>query len=96
MPTGSLAKVTAKTAVEVCRLFEPSEAARGLLKPNLTPAQFLDALLDHQHPVDAVKFLAQALPKREAVWWTVQCVRTLVSGLAPPGAAALRQIREDA
>ena len=90
MPTGSLAKVTAKTAAEVCRHFEPSEPARGLLKPNHTPAQYLDALLDQKHPVDAVKFLAQALPKREVVWWAGQCVRTLAAGSAAPAAAALK------
>jgi hypothetical protein len=40
---------------------------------------------------DAVRFLASALPKAEAVWWACRCVRTLAGAtLAPPAAAAIQ------
>jgi hypothetical protein len=83
MAIGKLAKVTAERAKEVCGRFELSDAARPLLRDDLSPGQFLDALLAKDCHQDAVKFLAQALPKPEAVWWACQCARTAV-GASPP------------
>jgi hypothetical protein len=72
-------------ATEVCRQVALGEAARALLKPDLTARQFLDLLVAQGHLSDAVRFLAQALPKREAVWWGCLCAR-LVLGPSPPAA----------
>ena len=52
--------------------------------------QFLDALIGKQHFLDAVRFLAHALPKREAVWWACVCARQVADGKEPaPVKAAL-------
>jgi hypothetical protein len=60
------------------------DEARALLRPEWTARQYLDALIAAGHLVDAVRFLAWALPRREAVWWACQCIRA--AGL-PPGPA---------
>src|SRR5262245_769335 len=65
----ALVRVRAKTAAEVAPRAGLGEAALSLLREGLTPRQFLDLLLDHEHYGDAIKFLAFALPWREAVWW---------------------------
>lgn len=46
-----------------------------MLKPELTPAQYLTLLMDGQRHIDAVRFLARALPKREATWWACLAAR---------------------
>src|SRR4051794_21799720 len=85
-----LERETARTAAEVCERFTPGEPARGLLRPGLTPRQFLELLIEKEEVPDAVGFLAHALPKREAVWWACLCARS-VAGEKPaaPISAAL-------
>jgi hypothetical protein len=75
MSNGNLAKVTAKTAAQVCQLFSAGEAARKLLRDDLSPAQYLAVLMEQNLCLDAIRFLAHALPKREAVWWACCCAR---------------------
>ena len=91
MPSGPLSKFAAKNAQEVCARFELGDEARPLLRPGLTPAQYLDVLLEKQQYQDATKFLAHGLPKREAVWWACLCAKTAVgASLPPPSAAAIK------
>jgi hypothetical protein len=87
MSSSNMALVAAKTAAEVCRLCPPGEAAQKLLRPELTASQYLAALMEQQLDPDAIRFLAHALPKREAVWWACLCVRS-ARGTTPAAAAA--------
>ncbi len=52
-----------------------SDAAQALLEPTLTIRQFLERITAAQLQVDAIRVLAAGLPKPEAVWWGVLCVR---------------------
>jgi hypothetical protein len=88
MSNGGLAKVTAKTAAEVCKHFPLGDDAKKLLKDTLTPRQFFDALVKEGRFEDAARFLAHALPKREAVWWASQCARQAHGANPPPPVAA--------
>jgi hypothetical protein len=84
-------KVTTKSAGDVAARFVLSDEAKPLLRPGLTPAQFLDALLDKQLNLDAMRLLAHALPKREAVWWACVCTRAMGgTALTAPLAAAVK------
>jgi hypothetical protein len=91
MSNGTLAKVSAKTAQDVCKNFTLGDDAQKLLREGMTPRAFLDALNDKKLPQDAIKFLAHALPKREAIWWALLCAKE-VHGAKPaaPIAAALQ------
>ena len=81
---------TAQTAAAIGRGLQLEDAAQALLREQQTPRQYLDALTDAGHFPDAVRFLAAALPKREAVWWACQCARAARgNALAEPAAAAL-------
>ncbi len=80
MSQGTLTKVTARTAAEVCRAVQLGDEAKKLLRDGLTPRAFLDELVAKKHYPDAVRFLAFALPKREAVWWACLCARQAYSG----------------
>ena len=88
MSPGPFAKVDAKTAEEVCHRYPASDEAKGLLRPDLTPRQYLDLLVENGHPADACQFLAHALPKREAVWWACLCVGPFLGASPPPEHAA--------
>jgi len=46
---------------------------------NPTPLDFARALMAHS-PAGAVVFLAHLLPRREAVWWAIHCVRAMLGG----------------
>jgi hypothetical protein len=54
---------------------ELSEGAAALVKPEMRPREFVSLLMEKQLYPDAVRFLAHALPKREAVWWAWVCAR---------------------
>jgi hypothetical protein len=92
--SNGLAKVAAKTAAEVCKHFPLGEEAKKLLRDGQTPAQFLDTLIDKQHFLDAARFLAHALPKREAVWWACLCGRSVAGANPPPKVGAAFQAAE--
>lgn len=72
-----LPKVSAKTAGEVAARFGLSDEARPLLERHGAGpvAGFFDALVAGKHHADAARLLAYALPRREAVWWALQCAR---------------------
>jgi hypothetical protein len=84
MDNDMLARVAARTAAEVCERYPLEEAARRLLRGDLTPRDYLGLLLAGRQYPEAVRFLAHALPKREAVWWACQCVRLGSGTNAPP------------
>ncbi len=94
MSQGTLTKVTARTAAEVCRAFALGDDAKKLLRDGLSPRAFLDDLLAHKFYPDAVRFLAHALPKREAVWWACLCVRLAQGAGTDPKAVAALQATE--
>jgi hypothetical protein len=94
MESRALVKVAAKMATEVCGRFPVGEEAKQLLRDNLTPAQYLELLIDKQAYVDATRFLAHALPKREAVWWACLCARKVYGTNPLPKIAAALQAAE--
>ena len=57
-------------------MFDLDDPAKALLDDKLQTRQFFTLLSKQQLSLDAVRFLAHALPKREAIWWGACCVRT--------------------
>lgn len=79
-----------RLAAEVAKPLSLTDGAAKLLAPALTPRQFFDALAAVPALADdAVRFLAAALPKREAVWWGALCVRDAVPKPGPEAANAI-------
>src|SRR5262245_53177425 len=83
MSTSPPTKVTPKSAADIGKLFTLGDEAKPLLRDGMTPRQYLDILIDKQQYVDAVRFLAHLLPKREGVWWACLCAR-VAAGASPP------------
>jgi hypothetical protein len=74
------------SAAEVCGRFALGEEARALLVGPLSPGQFLDLLRKRRLDQDATRMIANALPKREAVWWALSCARE-AAGVNPSPAS---------
>jgi hypothetical protein len=80
----ALPRITAKTATELCTDIELDASAKGLLRNGATPAQYLQSLVEKSMLDDALRFLARAMPKREAIWWACQCAKLVVDNAASP------------
>jgi hypothetical protein len=70
-----------------------SDPAKVLLRDGVAPRAYFDLLVQKELPLDAIKFLAAALPKPEAVWWACLCARQ-VHASAPPKVLAAVQAAE--
>ena len=71
---GTPARTNSKT-VTISTVAELGEEAMALLRPDLHPLDFVALLMEKALFPDAVRFIAHALPKREAVWWGWVCAR---------------------
>src|SRR6185436_12440827 len=74
---------------DVCRRADLSPDAMPLLETALEPETFLRALFERECWADSAKFLAHALPKREAVWWGILVVRSELGDAAPAEATSI-------
>ncbi len=85
-----LIKVSTATAAEVARSYRLKPSGRDLLANGLTPLQYLDRAVEKPaNHLDAVDFLARALPRREAVWWASLCLWLTTEGKPTPAAGDL-------
>ncbi len=94
MSNGHLTRVSARTAAEVCDRFDIGDEARALLRPELSPDQYVSLLAEKQTFPAAIRFLAHALPKPEAVWWACSCARETAGPKPPPAAGAALEAAE--
>jgi Family of unknown function (DUF6931) len=94
MSNGSFSLVGARTAAEVCECFDIGDEARALLRPDLSPRQYVDLLAEKQSFPPAIRFLAHALPKKEAVLWACSCVRETAGAKPLPAATAALEAAE--
>jgi hypothetical protein len=89
-----LPKVAAATAAEVLARYKPAKSTLAIAREGDPPGTLVDALAAAGEAVEARRFLAQALPVREAVWWAVQAVEsTLPPDETPERLAALAAAR---
>ncbi|TQV66928.1 hypothetical protein FKG94_26610 [Exilibacterium tricleocarpae] len=70
-----LAKIKAKVAGELLQHFEVAEESQPFVQADVPPLACIQALAEHKCFNDAVKLIAHALPKREAVWWACLAAR---------------------
>jgi len=80
---GTPAPVNSKS-VAISTVAELGEEAMALLRADLHPLDFVALLMEKALYPDAVRFIAHALPKREAVWWGWVCARRAAGENPPP------------
>lgn len=69
MNNSMLVNVTAATASEICARLYLDKEALALLRPEMSPRGFVEALVENEQYMAAIDFIAHALPSREAIWW---------------------------
>lgn len=79
-----LKKIVVSKASDVCSDIELDPQAMKLLNGELSPGDFLEKLLELNHNYDAARFLARALPRREATWWACLSARHVASEETDP------------
>jgi hypothetical protein len=73
-----------RSLAEMCEVAEVEEEARALLREGQTPQSLVAALVEEERYAEAVRLLAHALPKREAIWWAWTSARRVLAGDPPP------------
>ena len=66
------------TARNVFETFSDLSDAATPAQDDAPPLVYARALLASPRPNEAIIFIAHLLPRREAVWWALQCVRGLL------------------
>jgi hypothetical protein len=80
----------ATKAAEICRHFKLGDEGKKVLTPDIPARQFLNLLAEKKLHTDGIQFIAHYLPKRQAVWWGLSCVKEVLGEKPPkPVAAAL-------
>lgn len=69
---------------KIASVAEMEEEATALAAPEPPPDALLEQLLEKRLFPDAARFLAHALPKREAVWWAWICAKRSAGEAAAP------------
>lgn len=59
------------SAKQLFLLLKPGDDVKKASAPDMSALQLIEALTQQQLFVDAIRYLALALPKRESIWWTV-------------------------
>jgi hypothetical protein len=77
-------------AADLCKYFTLGEEARKKLEPEMTPEEFLQVLIENKWYSDAIQFVAHYLPKRQAVFWAMTCVKQYEVEINAEGKAALK------
>lgn len=77
-------------AIEVSRYVTLGDDAKKLLTPEMPATEYIDLLAAKQLHPDAVQFIAHYLPKRQAVWWALACVKQVGTELPPEQETALK------
>jgi hypothetical protein len=77
------AQTNSKTA-DVAAVAELSDEATGLVRPEIAPQDYVALLMSKKLYADAVRFVAHALPKREAVWWGWISAKRAAGSEPPP------------
>ncbi|RVU16938.1 DUF6931 family protein [Methylobacterium oryzihabitans] len=88
MAPGPLPKLRFSSAEELCAVLAPGEQAGAVTAPRQGAADFLAALVAAGLLPDAIRYLAVALPRREAVWWACATRRRMPAAETEPEQAA--------
>lgn len=79
-----LVNVRAATAAEVCANVFLERHVFQLLRPEMSPRNFVNTLIEKKHFLPGIDFVAHALPAREAIWWGCLCLQQACAGKLQP------------
>ena len=72
-----------RSTAELCAVSDLGDDAKSILSADVpAPRAYVAQLVARELHADAIRFIAHALPRREAVWWAWVCARK-VAGAEP-------------
>ena len=81
--------VAGRGTAELCAVAELGDDARALLSTGVpAPRAYIAQLVAGDLHADAIRFIAHALPRREAVWWAWVCARKVAGAEPAPAVKA--------
>jgi hypothetical protein len=93
-PRGGAFKKVVVPAAAIAGDVPLTPEARALLTEHAEVADLVRAYVGQELHADAVRLLARALPKREAVWWACLCARDALPPDPSPAATAALEAAE--
>jgi hypothetical protein len=81
---GPLVKIQAATAAEICASLTLKPDVKELLREGMPPQEFVAALIEKKKHIEAIDFMAHALPAREGIWWGCLCMQHACGDNLPP------------
>ena len=94
MKIPALQKVSVALASDILARCTPTDDGKKLAIAGMTPARFVEVAIAAGQWTDAIRFLACALPIREAVWWAGLAVRDSLAGETAPQETAVLEAVE--
>ena len=83
MTAPTSAPSTGRGTAELCAVSDLGDDAKAILSADVpAPRAYVAQLVARALHADAIRFIAHALPRREAVWWAWVCARK-VAGAEP-------------
>lgn len=76
-------KITQTKAMPIAALLDLTDEAKAEILDEMTPAQYVQLLIDKALYPDAIMFLAAGLTKRESTWWACLCARSVLTDKSP-------------
>jgi len=76
-------KVTQPKAGSITVELDLTEEAKALLIQEMSPAEYVQNLIDSTLYADAIMFLSASLAKRESTWWACLCARSTLTDTSP-------------
>lgn len=68
------------TAIELCQLVDLEDESLQLFRPDHSPEDFIQELIQHQQYADAIRLLAEYLDNDRAIFWAVLVCQELSDG----------------
>lgn len=89
MNSSSSGSPPGRGTAELCAVSDLGDDARALVAVNApSPHAYVAQLIEHALHADAIRFIAHALPRREAVWWAWVCARKVAGADPAPAVKA--------
>lgn len=82
-----MSKLRFSTAQQVFEAFPTAQQVIGAAPTTEPPLTFLRGLVAAGEQKDAIGFCAFVMPRRETVWWALQCVQRMQPAGTPPDPA---------
>lgn len=87
-------KIQDKTVENILKNYEPSEEILAITNNSMTPDVFLKTAIDNKLFLDAVIFLAHALPLRESIYWGLMTIEHLKDKFTPKEQHVIKAVKE--